>query len=268
MTKPPTDAFIKESRTLLSMMESSLLMLQQDKDGMEAVSTACRAAHGIKGIAGIYSYHDVVIFARATESLLDELAMGEIAINENITTLLLESCDFIELLIRVAVNNSARDRESYIVGNSLISQMNREMGIEESLEVTVPVNDDVNNTGVKKSDTDCEVAPLLSANETVSFDHYKKLIADMPEEEVISQLVLMPEPDRTLALQSLASMRGVENEEAMIEELFSGLAAAQKNKIEADFTKQSQATTLKKPESSAHSEDRVAELINLVEQAV
>ncbi len=50
-------AFITESRELLERMEEALLHIEQQPDDAETINAIFRAAHTIKGSAGIFGLH-------------------------------------------------------------------------------------------------------------------------------------------------------------------------------------------------------------------
>ncbi len=91
--------YIAESRELLEEMERLLLNLDQDDTPADSLNAIFRAAHTIKGSAGIFALHDIVQFTHSVESLLDKLREGEIALSQDLTSLLLECRDHIGLLI-------------------------------------------------------------------------------------------------------------------------------------------------------------------------
>jgi two-component system chemotaxis sensor kinase CheA len=94
--------FKHESAELLELMENALLRLELDPTEGDLVNEVFRAAHTIKGSAGLFGYDGVVHFAHHVESALDRVRDGSLAINAEITALLLAAGDHIGALIRVA----------------------------------------------------------------------------------------------------------------------------------------------------------------------
>src|SRR5262249_38978684 len=71
--------FIAEGRELLQAMESALLALDASPGAAldnEAVNAIFRAAHTIKGSAGLFGLDHVVAFTHVAESVLDEVRAG------------------------------------------------------------------------------------------------------------------------------------------------------------------------------------------------
>jgi two-component system chemotaxis sensor kinase CheA len=91
--------YISESRELLEEMEQLLLHIEQAEDPQESLNAIFRAAHTIKGSAGIFSLDDIVRFTHGVESLLDKMREGKITIDSELTSLLLDCADHIGLLL-------------------------------------------------------------------------------------------------------------------------------------------------------------------------
>ena len=90
--------FLAESRGLLHDMEDALTQPDGALDG-EAVHAAFRAAHTIKGSAGLFGLDDIVAFTHHLESLLDAMRDGRIAAGPDTVSLLLACADNIGHLL-------------------------------------------------------------------------------------------------------------------------------------------------------------------------
>ena len=86
--------FVLESRELLEDMENALLAAGQNADGGDTVNAIFRAAHTIKGSAGLFGLDHIVGFTHVVESLLDEVRDGHVALSEPLVVLLLSCCAF------------------------------------------------------------------------------------------------------------------------------------------------------------------------------
>ena len=91
--------FLDEAREMLGQFEESLLAMEQDPRDGEAMNRAFRAAHTIKGTAGLFGYDAVVGFTHEVESLLDAMREGQLALDEPAMGLLLQGRDQIERLL-------------------------------------------------------------------------------------------------------------------------------------------------------------------------
>jgi two-component system chemotaxis sensor kinase CheA len=92
-----TVTFIAESRELLEQMETALLAVA--RDGQDAVNAIFRAAHTIKGSAGMFGLDPVVEFTHVAESVLDKVRGGDLKVTDELVTLLLACRDHIGALV-------------------------------------------------------------------------------------------------------------------------------------------------------------------------
>jgi two-component system chemotaxis sensor kinase CheA len=93
------EGFLDEAGDMLRQFEQALLAMEADPGNAEATNTAFRAAHTIKGGAGLFGHEAVVAFTHEVESLLDDLRSGKLALDEAAMGLLLQGRDQIELLL-------------------------------------------------------------------------------------------------------------------------------------------------------------------------
>lgn len=91
--------FFVEARELLQSMEEALLRIEQEPDDAETVNAIFRAAHTIKGSAGLFNLDAIVDFTHVLESVLDRVRDGSVAIDPTLAALFLESCDHIAALV-------------------------------------------------------------------------------------------------------------------------------------------------------------------------
>jgi len=100
-------AFFQEARELLTQMENALLDIEANGAGEESINALFRAAHTIKGSAGLFSLDTIVAFTHRLENVLDEVRSGRLGIQEQLLSLLLESSDHLQILIDAAEKNQA-----------------------------------------------------------------------------------------------------------------------------------------------------------------
>ncbi|MBV6751540.1 chemotaxis protein CheA [Pseudomonas chlororaphis] len=110
--------FIVEARELLQDMESSLLHLESEPDDNDAIGAIFRAAHTIKGSAGLFGLSPIVGFTHIVEDVLDRLREGAIQVDGELIALLLKSADHMLELVEVvagageAMSDIALEREA------------------------------------------------------------------------------------------------------------------------------------------------------------
>lgn len=116
--------FFAESRGLLSEMESALMGLEREPRDAEAIHAVFRAAHTIKGSAGLFGLDDIVGFTHHVETLLDRVRSGELDLHGDMISLLLQCGDHIHRLIDLAGNTAGeRDDGLNMLGQALIDRL-------------------------------------------------------------------------------------------------------------------------------------------------
>ncbi|MCR9091189.1 MAG: chemotaxis protein CheA, partial [Proteobacteria bacterium] len=94
--------FIAESRDQIEEMERSLFALEQAPDDAELLNTVFRAAHTIKGSAGLFALDTVIEFTHTAENLLDALRHGQLHVDAELISELLRVVDVLRVLIDCA----------------------------------------------------------------------------------------------------------------------------------------------------------------------
>ncbi|WP_260955963.1 chemotaxis protein CheA [Pseudomonas citri] len=97
--------FIIESLELLQQMEDALLHIELAPDDHDTINAIFRAAHTIKGSAGLFGLDDIVAFTHVAESVLDRVRDKHLHFDEELTALFLRVCDHIGVLVNLAADN-------------------------------------------------------------------------------------------------------------------------------------------------------------------
>lgn len=99
--------FLQESRELLDGAERDLLSLSRmPDDPLDRVNAVFRAAHTIKGSAGLFGLDSVVAFTHDVESVLDRARGGLLTIDPPLIDLLLACVDYIRALLDQLVSSA------------------------------------------------------------------------------------------------------------------------------------------------------------------
>lgn len=140
--------FMAEARGLLEEMELGLLSLEQQPDDKEAINAVFRAAHTIKGSAGLFGLDDIVAFTHHAETLLDKIRDGDIQLNSELVGLFLQCRDHIDGLLSAADQGRAADATMQATAAALVEQLCAALG-ESSAGHAAPsaatVNSDVDS---------------------------------------------------------------------------------------------------------------------------
>ncbi|GGZ11158.1 chemotaxis protein CheA [Shewanella fodinae] len=131
--------FFSESRELLEQMESLLLQLEtlDEASRQESLHGIFRAAHTIKGSAGMFGLDDVVNFTHAVESVLDRLRNRQLSVSDALVSLLLQCRDHIAQLVDSA---EAGNHDSTIVkaGQPLLAALQSYLVAGAAAETQAP----------------------------------------------------------------------------------------------------------------------------------
>ncbi|CAM2857855.1 chemotaxis protein CheA [Vibrio ordalii] len=124
--------YFNESRELLEGMESDLLELDNGNlDGLnERLNAIFRAAHTVKGSAGIFNLNEIVRFTHKVESLLDLLRSEQLKLHEKHISLLLECRDHMVSLIDDA-QTGQESSEDDVTGQRLGARLSEFLGQSE-----------------------------------------------------------------------------------------------------------------------------------------
>ncbi|WP_439869869.1 chemotaxis protein CheA [Pseudomonas syringae] len=139
--------FIVEARELLQAMEESLLQLESEPGDQDAIGAVFRAAHTIKGSAGLFGLTPIVSFTHIVEDVLDRLREGSVSVNAELIAVLLKSGDHMLELIDVVASRgqqlqqTALEREAALRQALQVFQAPASAGAADSASASV-VSDD------------------------------------------------------------------------------------------------------------------------------
>ncbi|RFC31867.1 MAG: two-component system, chemotaxis family, sensor kinase CheA [Candidatus Nitrotoga sp. MKT] len=137
--------YIAEARELLQDMEDALLRLEVDPNDADTIGAIFRAAHTIKGSAGLFGLDPIVSFTHIVEDVLDRVRDGDVVIEANLIAVLLESGDHMLHLVNVvAAQGEQLDAEAIVRENGLrvrlqAYQDNSGMGHAVQVEEEIPL---------------------------------------------------------------------------------------------------------------------------------
>ncbi len=97
---PVVEIFFEEAAELLADFEAALLELEESQGDAELLNRIFRAAHTIKGNAGMLGFDEIARFTHGLESLLDALRTGARPVTPDVVDALLVSGDVLRRMLR------------------------------------------------------------------------------------------------------------------------------------------------------------------------
>lgn len=117
--------FIAESRELLQDMEGALLRIEQSPESEELINAIFRAAHTIKGSAGLFGLDYIVAFTHVAESVLDRVRNGELQMEGELVAVLFASCDhLVEMIDHVAAGGGDPTADIQDKSSAIVTKLN------------------------------------------------------------------------------------------------------------------------------------------------
>jgi len=155
-------SFKLECEELLQDMEDGLLHLENEPDNEDCLGAVFRAAHTIKGSAGVFGLDDIVYFTHVVEGLLDNMRDGSIGVSEDAIALLLKASDHMEVIVpHVIANDCLQDKALRKHSDELMAEINRfQNSVKNSPENGVDNNDSPNATPIATLPDSSEENPV------------------------------------------------------------------------------------------------------------
>ena len=130
--------FIIEARELLEQMEDALLRIEQTPDDADTINAIFRAAHTIKGSAGLFGLSYVVEFTHVAESVLDLVRSNKLRITSDLVAILLGVCDHLGVLISGIAEGADPDEDTQRASDELATKLRAYLG--QPPQVVTPAN--------------------------------------------------------------------------------------------------------------------------------
>ena len=91
--------FVCESEELLEDMEQALLALEASPNDDDLINRIFRAAHTIKGSAGLFGFDEIISFTHVVENLLDDIRNCLVPVSNELISLLMKCKDQISQMV-------------------------------------------------------------------------------------------------------------------------------------------------------------------------
>ncbi|MES2824390.1 MAG: chemotaxis protein CheA [Pseudomonadota bacterium] len=115
--------FFAEADELLISMETALLRMDDGEKDIETINEIFRAAHTIKGSAGMFGLNEIVTFTHMVENVLDSARDGELIITDDLLSVLLSCRDHLAQLVNNAKQSQASDNTCIAQGEALLGSL-------------------------------------------------------------------------------------------------------------------------------------------------
>ncbi|UTY31137.1 chemotaxis protein CheA [Treponema putidum] len=113
--------FFSEAEQQVEVLESNVLVIEQNPEDRNAIDEIFRAAHTLKGGSATVEMTELSQFTHAMEDLLDEIRSGAVKVSEETVDLLLKSIDIIKLMLDARASGSVYSDDVSGIVNQLRS---------------------------------------------------------------------------------------------------------------------------------------------------
>lgn len=115
--------FFAEAEELLISMETALLRMDDGEKDIETINEIFRAAHTIKGSAGMFGLNEIVAFTHMVENVLDIARDGGLDISDDFLSVLLSCRDHIAQLVNNAKQSQPGNTTCIAQGEALLKSL-------------------------------------------------------------------------------------------------------------------------------------------------
>ncbi|MBF0265633.1 MAG: chemotaxis protein CheA [Gammaproteobacteria bacterium] len=168
--------FISEAVELLEEIENSLLELENASDDDELLNLVFRAAHTIKGSAGLFGFEHIIEFTHVVENTLDDMRNCIIPISSELITVLMRSKDQIAALVEALPEeesiNTEEEKELVDLLNAFRSGKSAACAAESNNDETEAEAEATETSGENASLQLEEVTTEAESSDSIQSEHY------------------------------------------------------------------------------------------------
>lgn len=133
--------FFSEATQQVEILESNVLVIEQNPEDYDAVDEIFRAAHTLKGGSATVEMTELSSFTHAMEDLLDQIRSKAVKVTSEVVDLLLKSIDIIKFMLSARSNGEVFTEDVSGITNKLRSYLPEKKG--SSKKVSSPVSSDL-----------------------------------------------------------------------------------------------------------------------------
>ncbi len=155
--------FVVECGELLEQMEEALLVIERDPKDPEVINAIFRAAHTIKGSAGLFGLEPIVNFTHVAESVLDKARSGEIIFDSTLAALFIEVRDHLGRLVEHVIEDKHPADEIANCSKRLVSRLETYLSGEALAHLTEELS---------VIETHCSATEINETNDGAETDYW------------------------------------------------------------------------------------------------
>ena len=122
------EVFLQEAEEQLELLDEAIVRLEREKDTQPLLQEIFRAAHTLKGSAGMIGHHSMTNLAHSMENILDQLRLSTIQVSTVIVDALLGGLD----LLRTMIDELSSGQDSQIDISQAVSILDSLSATEDS----------------------------------------------------------------------------------------------------------------------------------------
>ena len=103
--------FFSEAEQQVDMLESNILVIENDPENHDAIDEIFRAAHTLKGGSATVEMNELSGFTHKVEDLLDAIRSGTVKVTESVVDLLLRALDVIKAMLSARADGGVYDED-------------------------------------------------------------------------------------------------------------------------------------------------------------
>ena len=138
ITPEDLKVFLQEAEEQLELLDEEIVRLEREEDTAPLLQEIFRAAHTLKGSAGMIGHHQMADLAHSMENLLDQLRQGTTGVSTIIVDALLGGLD----LLRAMMDDLSASTDSQIDISKAVSVLDSLSQIDEWQVPRRPVSTD------------------------------------------------------------------------------------------------------------------------------
>ena len=174
--------FFEECGEHLAEMENILMSLVDCEPDDEQLNAIFRAAHSIKGGAGMFGFLDMTVVTHVLESLLDKLRTHEIPFSSSMVDLFLEAGDVIAMQLSGHRVGSEVNLEAVDLIRTKLQQVTDNVELADQV-IAIPLVSDIPNCNSESAVTDYQYKLIFTPDSDIYLRgvRLENLIADLEE---------------------------------------------------------------------------------------